>query len=265
MSIRSDSRTRARRGIAIALVSTTAVYAIGCGSGGAGGGDSDSALSSSRFDTDELDAGIYVSASTPGRVLVGASLEYDSIFDVEPVELDGGDSFRATLDGRTRTLELSETSAEPHYVTAFDESPAEGSVRVRFRGANFTITLRPEFTVTSPVPGEVLGFQDDLNLRWTPAEPGGVMQIWIRRECRTTAGGVRGGSFYLQVLDTGVYDYDLSLLPEATDPAVDTSQDCSLELDFLRQAYATISPPFSPGSDMQSTQRRTIQDMSITF
>jgi hypothetical protein len=265
MSIQLDSRARALRWLAIVLASTTAVHAIGCGSGGVDGGDSDSTVSSSRFDTDELDAGIYVSASAPGRVFVGASLEYDSVFDVEPVELDGGDSFRATLDGRNRTLERSETSTEPYYVTSFDQSPAEGSVRVRFRGSNFTVTLRPEFTVTSPTAGQVLGFQDDLDLQWTPAEPGGVMQIWIRRECRTTTGGVRGGSFYIQVLDTGAYTFDLSLLPEATDPAVDTSQDCSLELDFRRHAYATISPPFSLGSDMQSTQRRTVQDMSITF
>jgi hypothetical protein len=232
MPIRLESRVRALRWIAIALASTIAAHVIGCGSGGVGGGDSDSSLSSSRFDTDEL---------------------------------DGGDSFRATLDGKNRTLERSETSTEPYYVTSFDPSPAEGSVRVRFRGSNFTVTLRPEFTVTSPTAGEVLGFQDDLNLQWTPAEPGGVMQIWICRECRTTTGGARGGSFYIQVLDTGAYTYDLSLLPEATDPAVDTSQDCSLELDFLRQGFATISPPFSLGSDMQSTQRRTVQDMSITF
>lgn len=160
MSFRSESRSRALRWIATVLASSSVAHAIGCGSGGAFGGDSDSSSSSSRFDTDELDAGISVSASTPGRISVGASLEYDSLFDVEPVELDGGDSFRATLDGRSRTLERSETS---------------------------------------------------------------------------------------------------------TDPAIDTSRDCSLELDFLRIAFATIAPPFSPGSDMQSTQRRSVQGMSITF
>ena len=263
MPLRSISDPRVFRCFFLALASISAACTIGCGSGS---GSSSSTAKTSGIATADLDAHITVSAHEPGEVVVTASLEHDTGLDIEPVALSGDDSFRATApDGDTRELARAGSSGSPRYRADFETSPAEGLVDVRFRGSDSTVRLRPEFTVTSPTRGEVFGFQDDLNFEWTPAEPGHVMRIWIRRSCRTTTGGTRGGSFFLQVPDTGDYAYDLGLLPEATDPAVDPSQDCSLEVELVREASAVIAPPFSVGSEMQSTQTRSVENLTITF
>jgi hypothetical protein len=136
---------------------------------------------------------------------------------------------------------------------------------VRFRGSDFSVPLRREFTVTSPTPGQVFGFQDDLRLEWTPADASNVMRIWLTLSCASLTGGTRGGSRFLQVLDNGALNYDLGLLPEATDPAVDTSQDCTLNLRFMREAERRIAPPFAPGSRIDSSQTRVINDLIVTF
>lgn len=253
-------------GASVALLSLFAALAIGCGSSTSVDGDSSNTVSSSGIATQDLEASISVFASAPDHVHIGASFVRDSILTgVDDVELGSGDSVRVSLGGQARTLKRDPDATSPHYETTFDTSPAEGLVQIRFRGSRFTLPLRPVFTVTSPTPGLALGFQDHLDLAWTPADPGGVIQIWLSRTCRTLTGGTRGGSSYLQVLDVGAYSYDLGLLPEATDPAIDITQDCTLDLRFIRAAATTIAPPFSSFSHLESTQSRSVGGMTISF
>jgi hypothetical protein len=266
MRLRPSSDPRGTRCFFVALASISAACTIHCGSGGGGsGGGSSSGVDSSGIATADLEAEITVHAHEAGRVFVAATLETETVVDVEDVELSGGDSFRATSsDGQTRKLERGGSDL-PRYRAEFVTSPAEGPFQVQFRGSSFTVLLRPEFSVTSPAPGDVFGFQDDLNFEWTPAQPGHVMRIWINHLCHTTTGGLFGGSFFVQVPDTGEYSYDLSLLPAATNPVVDTSQDCSLAVQLMREESTDISPPFATASEMESSQDRLIENLTITF
>lgn len=254
------------RPLAIALLSLFAASILGCGSGSSFDGDASQTVTSAGIATENLEASISVLASAPDHVHVGASFVRDSILTgVDDVELASGDSVRVSLGGRSRTLARDPNATSPHYETTFDISPAEGPVQIRVRGSSFTLPLRPAFAVTSPTPGLALGFQDQLDLEWAPPDPGGVIQIWLSRSCKTLTGGTRGGSSYLQVLDDGAYSYDLGLLPEATDPAVDITQDCTLDLRFVREASTSIAPPFSSFSHLESTQMRTVGGMTISF
>jgi hypothetical protein len=49
------------------------------------------------------------------------------------------------------------------------------------------------------------------------------MRVWLRVSCATTMGGTTGRSIFIQVEDDGSELYDLSQLPEATDPMIDRS------------------------------------------
>lgn len=257
---------RVVRSLAIALLSLFAAPMLGCGSGSSAEGDASQTVSSAGIATEDLEADISIVASDPDHVHVGASFVRDSILTgVDDVELASGDSVRVSLGGRSRTLARDPNASSPHYETTFDLSPAEGPVQIRIRGSSFALPLRPAFTVTSPTPGLALGFQDHLDLEWTPPDPGGVIQIWLSRSCKTLAGGTRGGSSYLQVLDDGAYSYDPGLLPEATDPAIDITQDCTLDLRFVREASASIAPPFSSFSHLGSMQTRAVGGMTISF
>jgi hypothetical protein len=265
MPIRSISGPRVIRCFFVPLASIAAACMLGCGSGSGGGGSS-SELKSGGVATADLDAFFLVSADEPGQVEILAVLQRELAFENHPVALSDGDSLDATgPDGHTRKLKRSIVYEEPHYIAEFETHPAEGLVEIGFRGTTVSVPLRPEFTVTSPTPGTVFGFQDDLDIDWTPAEPGKVMRIWMHRTCHKLTGETIGTSTFVQVPDTGEFSYDMSLFSEATDPTLDTSKDCSLSLELDRKASTDISPPFKSFSGMESSQSREVENLTLTF
>jgi hypothetical protein len=171
------------------LASFCAVCALGCGSGSGGG----STVNSQTLETDEIEADIDVFAREPGRIVVEADVEHENVLQsIVDVELSTDDAIRVTTpNGDTGRLKRSKSSSGPRYRAEFDTTPTEGRVRICFRDMHFDVDLRPEFSVTSPTPGNVFGFQDDLRIAWTPAEPGSVIQIWFDRSCRATTGEMR--------------------------------------------------------------------------
>jgi hypothetical protein len=266
MPLRSISCPRIDRWLVLTLASIAAAT-FGCGSGGgSGGAGSGSQLKSSGVATADLDAFFLVTADEPGQVEIFTVLKRELAFENHPVALSGGDALDATgPDGHTRRLKRSLVFEEPHYIAEFETHPAEGLVEIAFRGMTVSVPLRPEFTVTSPTPGTVFGFQDDLEIEWTPAEPGKVMRIWMHRTCHKLTGETIGTSTFAQVPDTGEFSYDMSLFSEATDPAIDTSKDCSLSLELDRKASTDISPPFKSFSGMESSQSREVENLTLTF
>jgi hypothetical protein len=267
MPLRSISCPRIDRWLVLTLASIAAAT-LGCGSGGgSGGGGSGSELKSSGVAIADLDAFFSISADEPGQVRIFTVLEREVGFENHPVALNNGDSLDATgPDGHTRRIKRSLVFEEPHYIAEFETHPAEGMVEIGFRGTTVGVPLRPEFTVTAPTPGTVLGFQEDLEIEWTPAEPGKVIRIRMHRTCHKLAGGTVGTStIVLAAPDTGEFSYDMSQFSEATDPAIDTSKDCSLALELDRKASSDISPPYKSFSSMESSQSREVEDVILTF
>ena len=255
------------RSISFTLASIAAACTLGCGSGGGSdGGGSVSQLKSSGVATADLDAFFLVTADEPGQVEIFTVLKRELSFEMHPVALSDGDALDATgPDGHTRRLKRSLVFEEPHYIAEFETHPAEGLVEIGFRGTTVSVPLRPEFSVTAPTPGTVLGFQDDLEIEWTPAEPGKVMRIWMHRSCHKLAGGTVGTSTFVPAPDTGAFSYDMSLFSEATDPAIDTSKDCSLSLELERRATTDISPPYKSFSGLEANQSREVEGVTLTF
>jgi hypothetical protein len=247
------------------LASICAACALGCSDDSS---DRRPPVESGRFDTEEITADILVEARAPGRFDVDVEMRHSG--RGRDVVLSDGDSFLAIApDGQEETLRrrvfLGGAGRPPRYGADFETSPAEGEVRVRFRGTPLDVDLRPEFSVTSPAPGQLFGFQDDLPITWTPAEPGATMRISIRIICSGTTVDTISSTPVHEVADTGSFDYDLSLNPLATDPRVDTSKDCSLEVRLFRDATTDISPPFSEPSALESIQWRSVDQMHVTF
>lgn len=262
MRLRSSSDPLAVRLLVLTLASIAAAAAIGCGQGSHTG----STINSQRLETAEIDADISVFASEPGRIVVEADVEHETAFErIYDVELSTDDTIGVTTpNGQTGRLRRTKSSRGPHYRARIDTSPTEGRVRIHFRDSHADVDLRPAFSVTSPTPGEVFGFQDDLSIAWTPAEPGQKMEIWIHRSCRTTTGATREGRSFQRVDDNGSYVYDLSVLPEATDPTIDTSRDCSLEVELERYESTGLSPTFGSGI-LRAMQIRSVENLILTF
>ena len=106
---------------------------------------------------------------------------------------------------------------------------------------------------------------DDLLLEWTPAEPGARMQDRLTLACTNIDGvATLRNVFARSSDDDGSALYDLSLLPEATDPMIDQAIDCMLDVEFARVNFSSIAPPFASG-DFSTTQSRTIEGIIVSF
>jgi hypothetical protein len=253
-------REASRPGWLLPILASICAATISCGQGSHTG----QTINSQRLENEEIDADIDVFGLAPGRIVVEAELEHeDSLERIYDVELSTDDEIDVTLpNGQKGALKRAKGR---RYRARFDTSPSEGQVRIHFRDEHVDVDLRPAFSVTSPTPGQVFGFQDDLNIAWTPAEPGQQIQIWIHRSCRTTAGATRDRSTYVALADdNGSYVYDLSALPEATDPTIDTSADCPLEVELRRIDSSGLFPMFGFGS-VQSIQARAVENLLLTF
>jgi hypothetical protein len=250
--------------LVITLASICAAWTLGCSEDSS---DGRPPLESGRFDIEELGADMFVLARAPGRFDVEVEMVHTG--RSRWVVLSDGDAFRAIApDGQEEELgrmHFLGLRRPPRYGAEFEMSPAEGEVRVRFRGFPMDVDLRPEFSITSPAPAQLFGFQDDLPIAWTPAEPGATMRIRIEIVCAGTTTNTIGSTPVHEVADTGSFVYDLSLNPLATDSRVDTSEDCSLAVQLFRDATTDISPPFSEPSAMESTQWRSVDQMKVTF
>jgi hypothetical protein len=246
----------------MALLLIPTIWTSACGSSGT--------TSSPSVATEDIDASMTASASEPGMTHVRVALERDDSFSVMSIELAKGERLEATFDGLTQTLIRDASAFDAEYITDFATASAAGPVQIRFFRSNGSIvddsvvTLRPEFTVTSPTPGQSATFTSDLLLEWTPAQLRDVMRVWLSVSCATTMGKTTFRSFFIQVEDDGSELYDLSQIPEATDPMIDRSIDCTLNLDFQRLRSRIIAPPFEAGSEIRSKQSRGIQDITIS-
>ena len=225
---------------------------------------------STKVATTDMDAKIDALATESGTTRVSVFLDEDRLFG-NVIVLASSERLEASLGGSTQTLKRNKKSTEAEYFTIFDTTASVAPVQVRFFRADGTIVdppvvfLRPEFTVSSPVPGQATNFMDDLLLEWTPAEPGAGMRVQLTLACTNI-----DGEATIRTVFTGLSDddgsalYDLSRFPEATDPMIDQAIDCVLDVEFERINFSSIAPPFASG-DFSAQQSRTIEGIIVSF
>ena len=124
--------------------------------------------------------------------------------------------------------------------------------------------LRPEFDVTMPMDDDVVDFTTVLPLEWAPPDPGRLMNVRLELACATFAGPTRIRNAQRSFDDDGAASYDLALFPEATDPAIDPSIPCRLDLEFTRVDTTPLAPPFGDGQ-FRTTQSRTVEGVVVEF
>lgn len=219
--------------------------------------------------TADMRATMSARATDSGTTRVVVSLDEDEFLG-DDLYLAGGERLEASFDGATRTLALDPVSTDFDYFADFTSISSIEPIRVRFFRADRSIVdapdvfLRPDFAVTAPRDGEMTTFLDMLPLEWMPAEPGEDMRVRLELTCRLLNGETAIRIAHTTFDDDGAASYDLSLLTEATDPLIDRTDDCIIDLEFMRVRVNSVAPPFGDG-DFRTTQSRTIEDVVVRF
>ena len=233
-------------------------------------GCSNEDVSSETIATQRFYASMSVSAEAPGLSRILVSFQVDGPLGAN-VELAGGEMLEATVAGLTQTLIEDNRFFSIEYVTRFNTSSDADPFRIRLTRANGSVfdesvvSLRPEFTVTSPVPGQLASFRGDLSMEWAPAEPGETLTARFSSACRTMTGALALNVSTMILDDDGSELFDLGRLPAANDPTIDPSRACTLDVDFQRRATGMLDPAFEAGGSITSTQSREIEDLTVLF
>jgi len=222
--------------------------------------DLDGVKNSNTLSTSEIEAEIDITATRPGHFKIVARFDSSGLFS-DGVLLNGGDQVVYIFNGRGQRLRRDNDSDPPRYLRKPDVPMAEGPIDVQFVRGNGNvfsnmITLRPEFTVTEPSDGQLFTFADTLFLTWTPAELGEIMDLTFYVACYKTGGGTAARRFTVMEPDDGSASLDLSMLPEAMDPQLDTSRDCLMDIEYTRESTTDIDPPFDSPSRLRARQTR---------
>jgi len=219
--------------------------------------------------TGDIDATMTARATESAMTRVVVSLDEDEFLGND-LYLAGGERLEATFDGQTLTLARDPLARDIEYFSVFSSSSSVDPIQVRFFRADGTIVgapdvfLRPDFSVRSPVRGQTATFMDTLLLEWAPAEASANMSVRLELTCRMLDGTIAIRNVHPIYADDGSASYDLSLFPEATDPLIDRTADCMLEVEFTRVAVTSVAPPFGDG-DFRTTQSRLIEDILVRF
>jgi hypothetical protein len=254
--------------LALLLIST--VVGSGCNLDNDFDLDLSNPVRSTKVATTDMDARIFALATESGTTRVSVFLEEDRFFG-DIIVLAGSERLEASLGGSTQTLKRNKKSTEAEYFTIFDTTTSVAPVQVRFFRADGTIVdppvvfLRPDFTVSSPVPGQATTFMDDLLLEWTPEESGASMRVQLTLACTNIDGVATMRTVFAGPSDDdGSALYDLSRFPEATDPMIDQAIDCMLDVEFERINFSSLAPPFASG-EFSTKQSRTIEGIIVSF
>ena len=234
------------------------------------GGCSTDDTSSDEVATSRLFASMSVRAETTGLSRVNVSFQVDDILGAN-VELSPNDVLEATVGAITQALVVDNMFFDIDYVTRFNTSSDAEPFRIRLSRTDGSVIdgsvvgLRPEFDVTSPVPGQMATFGGALPLEWSPAEPGRTMILSFSTACTNMSGGTILHVSSASTDDDGTELFDLGRLPAATDTRVDPARPCTLDLDFRRDDTGTLDPAFAAGGRITSRQSREIEDLVVLF
>lgn len=201
--------------------------------------------------TDVRTTGIYpeidVVANGSGSSRVSVRLKVGGRNSNTFLDLKGGDTLEATVEGETKTLD--ETSAET-YTASFP---------VDAEGTEFTIAFlrdeedesAPESTVTLPAPfdltvepREASRASEDVELTWDPPG-GGDLEFSMSGACIMRQSD--------SIPDDGAFTIGADTIDTFQD---DEEESCTVELDLERARRGSIDPEFTEGGSIVARQVR---------
>jgi len=160
-----------------------------------GGGPKSSSTSGpneSVVPTNRMHIYLTVESSELGTAVVRANLNEGRIFG-DTYRLDGGDYFRACVQGVCRNMADNDSIFEPDYIARFDYMPGVDYVvsfnrREGQSAPDSRVALPPPFSIVTPANRQQVTDGETVIVSWTPTGAPARVELWYEAECTHSSG-----------------------------------------------------------------------------
>jgi hypothetical protein len=208
-----------------------------------------------------------VESSEPGSAVVRANLNDGHVFG-ESFRLDGGDFFRACVNGLCRTMADNDSIFNPDYIARFDYQPGVDYV-VSFNrqegqdAPDSRIVLPPAFVIVTPANHQQVTDGDNVLVSWTPTGTPARVSLVYDAECTHAAGpnSVSSGTLGHDANGDGresvsideIVDFVRSSSPQRV-------TGCSIDVTVQHELQGRVDPAFDDGLALGIVSRKVNLD-----
>jgi len=143
--------------------------------------------------TSRMHIWLTVESTEPGMAVVRANLN-DGNFLGRSYRLDGGDYFRACLNGVCHNMADNDSVFAPDYIARFDFQPGVDYVvsfnrREAQSAPDSRVVLPPAFTIVTPANRQQVTDGDNVLVTWTPNGVPAQVELNYEADCILASGG----------------------------------------------------------------------------
>lgn len=195
-----------------------------------------------------------VESSDPQTAVVRANLKDGRVLG-DTYRLDGGDYFRACLNGVCRTMADNDSVFSPDYIARFDFQPGVDYVvsfnRLAEQSApDSRVVLPPAFTIVTPADHQQVTDGETVVVSWSPTGAPATVALGFEADCARVSGA--------HTLSTGALTFDSDAdgrEPVSIDPIVNLARAsgsspisrCSIDIKVSHELQGRYDPAFGVG------------------
>jgi hypothetical protein len=217
--------------------------------------------------TSRMTIWLTVESSEPGIAVVRANLNDGDLF-ADSYRLDGGDYFRACLDGVCRNMADNDSIFAPDYIARLDYQPGVDYVvsltrREAQSAPDSRVVLPPAFTIVTPANRQQVTNGDTVLVTWTPNGVPAHVELNYESDCTFLNGthGFSAGDLSDDTNSDGQESVRIDPLVSFAHPnAVSPVSRCSIDLIVTHELQGRLDPAFHHGFARGIVSRRVSLD-----
>ena len=210
--------------------------------------------------TSTMNLRLTVESSEPGIAVVRANL-HDHPIGGKTFRLDGGDFFRACLNGVCHNMDSNESILDPDYIARFDYRQGVDYVVSfnRKKGGNAPssrVALPPPFTVVTPANRQQVTNGETVMFEWSPTGAPARVELSYSADC-TMASGPHAYSFGTLSTDNNADGREsVSIDPMVTFDSLPAVTRCSIDVTVSHNLEGRVDPAFDSGVALGMVTRK---------
>jgi hypothetical protein len=217
--------------------------------------------------TSSMTIDLRVESGESGIAVVRANLN-DGHFFGKSYRLDGGDFFRACINGVCRNLADNDSLDSPDYIARFDYRPGvDYVVSFNRQGAQSApdsrVALPPAFTLVTPANHQQVTDGETVIVSWSPTGAPARVSLRYDADCKTLSGSINLSSGGLGTDSNADGSESVSIDPIVTfarSNSTSTITRCSIDVIVSHELQGRIDPAFHNGTAVGIVSRKVNLD-----
>jgi hypothetical protein len=218
--------------------------------------------------TSRMTIDLRVESSESGIAVVRANLNDGQALG-ESYRLDGGDFFRACVNGVCRTMADNDSATSPDYIARFDYQPGVDYVVAFNRqgsedAPDSRVTLPPAFTIVTPANHQQVTDGETAGVSWSPTGAPARATLSYVAECPQLSSNSHvfsAGTLSTDVNADGRESVRIDGIVDAVrSSATSTITRCSIDVIVSHEIQGRIDPAFRKGTAIGIVSRKVSLD-----